>query len=379
MIDTMKLMLDKNMFLIKDLGLFQKETMNASRGYFTLVQNPTKSELLNGIYKPRLTLTKRYNSSGRFEPTLSIELSLPKLVYGNNFDELKDDDFKQVAELLQKKLKEMGVSVFWELLINAPISSIHFSKNIPLTDGSTPSYYIGKIRESNIKLSLDVEDEKYRNEGHGYKWHCNSYEVAFYDKIRDLGMANISDKRALEDDNAIQHNLFDELEKRKMFEVLRMEVRLNNRQKIKQLFKTLGIKSELTFKDLFSLVISQKVLLHYLDELERQRPAILDYKPASSKDLLASLIIGNPKLGLRQVLQMHDLKQLLETITFRELRGMFGKYSDRSWQRLMADVEKVNLPKSKSPFTLLREHLTTFEPLKLLDFQDKMLNNDKYD
>lgn len=374
----MKLTLDKNMFLVNKLDLFQKEKMNASRGYFMLVQNPTKTELKNGVYKPRLTLTKRYNTSGRYEPTLSIELSLPKLVYGNNFDELKDEDFKQVAELLQKKLKEMGISVFWELFINAPVSTVHYSKNIPLTDGSTPHYLISKIKEANIPLALDINQTDYRNDGHSYKWHSNSYEVAFYDKIKDLEMAKKSDKRAIEKDNALQLNLFEKFIEKKRLEVLRMEVRLNNRQKIRQLFKTLKIEKELTFQNLFSSNISQQVLLHYLDELEAQRPKLLDYKVSNPKALLADLIISNPKLGTKRIIQLFGLKNALDAVTPRELRVMFGKYSNRSWYRLFSEAKSVKVPFTKSPFDVIRKNLTSFELLKLVDFQDEMINNDKY-
>ena len=379
MVDTMKLMLDKSMFWITDVSLFQKERQNASRGYFTLVQNPTKAELLNRIYKPRLTLTKRFNTSRRFEETLSIELSLPKLLYKNNFDELQDSDFVRITELLSSVLKTMGVRIFSHVLLSAPVSAIHYSKNIPLTDGSTPHYLISKIKEANIPLALDVNQTDYRNDGHSYKWHSNSYEVAFYDKIHDLGKAKKQgDKRAIEKDNTIQLNLLDALEQRKRLEVLRMEVRLNNRQKMKQLFKTLKIETELTFQNLFSSNISQQVLLYYLNELESQRPKLLDYRASSPKALLADLIINNPKLGAKHTIQLFGLKNALDVVTPRELRTMFGKYSDRSWYRLFAEAKQVKLPITKSPFDVIRKNLTSFEPLKLVDFQDQMLNNVKY-
>lgn len=378
MIDTMKLVLDKNMFLITDLNLFQKDTMNSTRGFFTLVQNPTKTELLNGIYKPRLTLTKRYNASGRFEPTLTIELSLPKLIYGNNFDELEDKGFDLIIETLKQKLKKMGVRVFHKILEIAPVSAVHYSKNIPLTDGSTPHYLINKIKEANISLALDVNQTDYRNDGHSYKWHSNSYEVAFYDKIKDLEMAKKSEKRAVEKDNALQLNLFERFTERKRLEVLRMEVRLNNRQKIRQLFKVLKIENELTFQNLFSSNISQCVLLHYLSELEKQRPKLLDYKVSDPKALLADLIINNPKLGAKHTIQLFGLKNALDVVTPRELRAMFGKYSDRSWYRLFAEAKSVKLPVTKNPFDVIRKNLTGFELLKLVDFQDKMINNVKY-
>lgn len=370
MLDTIRLTLSKDMFWVMDKTYFQKQTQNALRGYFTLVQNPTKSELKSGIYKPRLTMTKRFNTTGRHEATLAIEFSAPKLLYGNNFEELTKKDFTTVVALLQLRLKEMGVGVFTSILENAPVSAIHYSKNIPLTDGSTPHYLIGKIKQANVSLALDVNQTDFRNDGHSYKWHSNSYEVSFYDKLKDLEMANKSEKRAIEKDNAIQLNLFETFKERQLFEVMRMEVRLNKRQKIGQLFRTLGIQSELTLKDLFSSTIAQQVLLHYLDELESKRLPLFDYKPTSSNSLLADLVINNPSMGIRKTIQVFGLKQAFDSTTPRELRNMFGKYGQRSWYRLIAEAKAIKLPTSKSPLGIVREHLTRFEPLKLVDFQN---------
>src|SRR3989338_3676929 len=116
----------------------------------------------------------------------------------------------------------MGVRIFTVKIVSAPVSTVHYSKNVPLTDGSTPHYLISKIKEANIPLALDVNETDYRNDGHSYKWHSNSYEVAFYDKIKDLEMAKKSDKRAIEKDNSLQLNLFDGITERKKLEVLRM-------------------------------------------------------------------------------------------------------------------------------------------------------------
>lgn len=376
MLDTIKLTLDKTMIAFIDKDKFQKETQNASRGYFTLVQNPTKTELQNGIYKPRLTLTNRFNTSGQRGLTLAIEFSAPKLLYGNNFDELTDSDFNAVIDKLEEVLKTMGVRVFHQLLLVAPVSAIHYSKNIPLTDGTTPHYLISKIKEANISLALDVNQTDYRNDGHSYKWHANSYEVAFYDKIKDLEATRKSDKRAIEKDNLLQLRLFEDLRKKRL-EVFRMEVRLNSRQKLKQLLPILGIETSLTFQNLFSASISQKVLLHYVAELEKQRPKILDYQTTTAKALLADIIINNPKLGTLKTLQLFGLKQAIDTITLRELRAMLGNYKDRSWYRLLSEAKAIKLPSLKSPLGIIQENLTQFEPLRLVAFQDGMVNNER--
>jgi len=377
MLDTIKLTIPSKMCSFLDTKMFLPENTNALRGYKTFVQNPTKSELLRGIYKPRLTITNRFNTFGRSEWTLSIELSLPKLLYGNNFDELSDADFPLIIQLLQEKLKDMGVKVFSALLETAPVSSVHYSKNIPLTDGSTPYMLISKIKQANMPQNLDVNQTDYRNDGLSYKWHSNSYEVSFYDKIHDLGNAKISDKRSLEDNNLLQLNLFQEFKERKQFEVLRMEVRLNNRQKTKKLFRTLGIQANLNFNELFSSAISKRILLYYVSEMKKQRLPILDSQ-LNAKELLVSLIIGNPSLGIAKTLQIFGLKQALDVANIRELRIMFSKYSPRSFYRLVSEAKQIKLTELQDPFVIIDKQLNDFIPLKLVDFQDKMINNDKY-
>ncbi len=99
---------------------------------------------------------------------------------------------------------------------------------------------------------------------------------------------------------------------------------------MKQLFKALGIKAELTFKKLFKPAISRTILLHYLDELESKRPMLLDYKARNDKALLATLICNNPDLTPKQLLMLFGLRKAFETMDARELRVMFAKCNQRS-------------------------------------------------
>ena len=286
MIDTIVLSLTPEMYQISEPDKFkpsahwilQAQNKESRLHYrsITSKQNGTKKELLNGIYKPHLTLAYHRGLQGVVEPLLKIELSLPKLVYGNNFNELQYKDFKAITDKLATMLATMGVIVTAEDLTHAPVMAIHYSKNIPLTDGSTPYHYINKIKEASIRFSVDTNQTDYRNEGHSYKWHCNAYEVVFYDKIKDLEKARQSSKRAIEKDNELQQHLSKAFTTRHKLEFLRMEVRLNKRAKIKQLFKKLNIAATLTFKKLFKPAIAKKVLLHYLDELERNRSRLLN-------------------------------------------------------------------------------------------------------
>ena len=377
MIDTVVLLLSSNTFTVRNPDKFVPNArwitnLNPSAVHgMQSKQNPTKKELAAGIYKPRLTL---FYSFPHKEVMLKIELSLPKLFFGNNFQELKQKDLQPLVQRLADTLGQMEVIVDPADLASAPLVAVHYSKNIILKDGSTPYHYISKIKESNIKMSLDTNQTDYRNEGHSYKWHCNSYEIVFYDKIKDLEKAKQSEKRAIEKDNCIQLDLFSRLRKknpacakasadRRKLEVLRMEVRLNKRAKMKQLFAKLGIKSNLSLKSLFKPAIAKKVLLHYLDELESKRPILLDYKATSDKAFLADLIFANPKLNTKKIMQIFGLAKALEIINLRELRIMLSKHNQRDWNQLIANAKKINLPGTQNFFKPIRHQIVKFKPL----------------
>lgn len=390
MIDTIVLTLNTGMYTIFEPDYFSPSTRgltDPTAGYYrlggrsniTCKQNPTPNELKQGIYKPRLTVTKRINREGNFEMPLKIEFSIPKLLYGNNFDELTDADFPVVIQKLKTVLNEMGVSVFERFLINAPVSSVHFSKNIALTDYTTPYTYLSQLAKLNINKRLDTNRTDFRNEGHSFKYRANSFEIVFYDKIRDLEKAKISEKRAEEKDNALQLGLFDILKQRKPFEVLRVEIRLNRRQKINQILKKIGKEVETTFVNIFCQDTAKRVLLHYINEIEEAYPPLLTYQYDSPKKFFERLLVANPKIKPTQALELMGFRMLLEEIGVREYRQMTKRYGSYYWYSLNQKMKKLNYTDEISVFSLLKKQITDFKPMKLLDFQNKMLNNDKYD
>lgn len=369
MIDTIALTFTSNMYRITEPDKFKPsarsiENLSLINCDIRSKQNTTKKELSRGIYKPSLTLSNCIGPSGLRDIMLKVELSLPKLLFGNNFQELQYKDFSLITKKLVGKLGRMGVQIDENTLAQANVTAIHYAKNIELKDGSTPFHYIQKIKESNISASLDTNQTDYRNDGLSYKWHCNSYEVVFYDKIKELEKAKQSSKRTIEKDGALQIKLLDRLTRRKKLEILRMEVRLNKRQKIRQLFAKLGIRSDLTFHSLFKLATAKKVLLHYLDELENKRPALLDYKAKNDEALLVVLRVNNPELGPKQILQMFGLKKAMEFMTPRELRVLFSHYNFRSLQRIMVDAKQIKLPRADSPLGVIREQIVKFRVCK---------------
>jgi hypothetical protein len=132
---------------------------------------------------------------------LRIELSLPKLLFGNNFAELRYKDFTEVIQKLVVTLDVMGIAIEKQTLEQAPVVGIHYSKKIPLADGSAPYHYIRQIKEADVANALDTNQTDYRHEGHSYKWHCNAYEVVFYDKNKQIFFAIITSWANIKNNN----------------------------------------------------------------------------------------------------------------------------------------------------------------------------------
>jgi len=130
MIDTVVLLLTQNMFQISDPDKFKPSARwalheNTHRTFgLQSKQNPTQKELREGIYKPHLTLSHRINAAGTNEITLKIELSLPKLFFGNNFNELQLKDFPLLINQLVATLKDMRVITTPVVLAQAPVSAV---------------------------------------------------------------------------------------------------------------------------------------------------------------------------------------------------------------------------------------------------------------
>lgn len=376
MIDTVALTLKPDHFAILDHARFTPSTAGlfkepyyliGKRGYIKCVQNPSREELQNGIYKPRLTVTRRMGTM-TYATTLRIEFSAPKLLFGNNFDEVTEQDFKVIVDRLKLCLQEMGVLVVRPLLENAPISAIHYSKNIPLTDHSTPSAILNELVKADMNQKLDLNQTDFRNGGHSLKFRANAFEVVLYDKIKDMDRARTSEKRSIERDYAGQLDLFEIMKPKKPFEVLRFEIRLGNRAKIRAVLKKLRLPSDMTFKGLFVEKTSKGILQTYLAEIVGGY-SVLPPRLDCWRNFIWSFRVEYPALKTRKMLQIAGMTAICQELGVPGFREAIGSYGPHHWPRLKKDLLSY-APSGNSPqsFRAIEAALREFRPMKLGDF-----------
>lgn len=393
MLDTIILTLPIHHFRILNSGLFQPDSkwMNAQpyiaqiNGVRKCVQNPTKEDERNGIYKPRLTYIRRWDGvDGRY--TLKIEFSVPKLLFSNNFDELSDADFPRVIRALKEKLLDMWVQVIDGKLEKAIVSTIHYGKNIILHDYSSVSRVLSLISKTNVSNRFDTAQTDYQNWWDLFRIHSKTFQIVFYDKIADL---NKSQDRWVDKDMKkinYQMSLFEDIQrsesknKHKSFDVLRFEIRFMNSIKRKAIFKELKIPIEepFTFRDAFCMENARKILEHHWNNIMIDLK-MLEFLEMQPIDRWNQIMQSPTKRTPTKVLALAQLAELLSNNAHREVRKQFeSKYSWVSLKRLYNELKEFQGKENTFTFIpIINEALKTYNPLQIKKYLYTDVNNSK--
>ncbi len=376
MIDTIRLTIDEGHFNIwkpEDFkphadSILKKEKNAKQSGISKCVLNPTKFDKESGIYYPRLTLRRRPPNITE----LVIEFSIPKLLFSNNFEELSEDNFEMVIETLSNRLMEKEVYIFKKTLENASVSAIHYGKNFILPRYTLCSSIIRKLSKAHCSGWYDHNMTEFRNGGTMFKLHSNSFELAFYDKVKDLENSKRGKSRSHEVDNEIQYNLFENADVSLDFQVLRMEIRLNTRTKIRQDINRLENPiDDLRFFALFKKQIAQGLLRHYWKPYYKALPHIIRAEHDQPTELLDCLIEQDPDASMSTQLQRLGAMALVGQIGWPGLR-VYCDGRESAYNRLKKAI--LNLPEVTGSrfkdFEKIQSDLMAFEPVKIENYKN---------
>jgi len=370
MIDTIILSIPKERTVMLDLttnGVPSWNLQARTQAYEKLVKNPSARDIQSGLYFPRLTGYKRKSGKFTFETKIKIEFSAPKLLYQNNLDELMNSQFEEIVETLRDRLYRMGVVVAEQYLREAPVMAVHYSKNIELQNGYTSQYVINELGKINLNKHFDLTRARYMNDGQSLYAYAQSHSLVIYDKIADL---NRGKKRSIDkEQTTYQLELFKTLTETK--EILRMEVRLSQKQKMNSLFKKLGFEENPTFKDVFEIRKSKAVLSHYWNTMMSGNINILFGHSLTPKDLLQQILMANNTVKPKEAIYQAGLVLALkEGGGMRELRSILAKRAtDRTWYRIATDAKKIGIAlanlKPRDWYEQINDSLARFEPFHL--------------
>ncbi len=350
MIDTVILSIPKEKATMLDMsayGVSGWDLQAKTKAYEKFTKNPSSKDKEYG-YFPRLTGYRRKNGRIQWDSTIRIEFSAPKLIYQNNLDELIDGQFEQVVEELYDRMSRMGVVIPQQYIKEATVTSVHYSKNVELKNMYTSQYVISELNKINLNKRFDLTRARFMNDGQSLYAYTQSHSFVIYDKVADLVRGK---KRSIDREQTVQQlKLFGPLtEGPDSHEILRFEVRLSQKRKMKSLFKKLGFDENPTFGQVFSKEKSKAVLQYYWNTMiSGNSMTLFGYSP-TSKDLLKQILLTKNKMGPKEAIYKAGLICLIrEGNGMRELRTILSKQSkDRTWYRIASDAKETGLALNK--------------------------------
>jgi len=339
MLDTIILKIPMNNYAITDHSMFRPSTKSMYDNpspYAKYINNPTSTDKKEGNYKPKLTIIKR----GRIFD-LKIEFSAPKLIFGNNLDEVNETDFDEVIAMLLNRMGKMGLQTGKRALKNAEVVSFHASKNIPLSKGYTATLTIKELSKVNLTKRLDLNKTDFRNDGHSLSYYANSHSLVFYDKIADMQKPQ---KRAIDKDQiGQQFSLINSIKKESIKpEILRMEIRLSDKKKMNSVLKKIGFQNHPSFQNIFKKSLCQKVVNLYWNDFVKNKNLFLFIADDNPQRLFQNILLNIPKIKVKQAIYLAGLNQLCKSKAgVLGLRNIIGGYRPKtSWARINKDLQK---------------------------------------
>lgn len=385
MIDTVVLTMKPPSYRILDGSRFtpsidEVEKQNfGGRSFRKCVFNPSVDRLKPGFYLPRMTYLIRAGKHG-LERELKIEFSAPKLIYPDNIDEVAENDLEKLVIDLHRKLNLLGIHVEPNNLIHAPVSNIHFCKNIPFTNYQSVNFIISTIYKVNATQKIDLNIRHFKNQGQALYFYAKNANFVLYDKIRDL---NAPKGRSVDENGTIQKSLFKYFEtKKEPLELLRLEARLTQKQKLVSILQKVGLSiPNPRLSDLFRKEVARKVLLFYWNYYVSIPRHQFLFSASKTPEELTRIMFSYFR-GKRQKVQYKKVFSLLGFYLYAKQHGIKSvrdvidtNFSSRTWPRAVKDFDIISefaTQKRDDDFiSYIENELEKFEPYRLnfpLDF-----------
>ncbi|WP_146820284.1 hypothetical protein [Candidatus Deianiraea vastatrix] len=377
MIDTIVIIIPVYKVVITDFVRFGGEKLVAQLCNFQIYgnsekstkNNPTSSDKKKG-YFPRITLKRTpypmIKGDDESFCCMIIECSLSKIFFENNIEELKYSNFDAVMLKLQEKLAYMGVAVDIEVLKQAYLSRIDFSKNIIIN--TEPRDIITLISKIGYDSRIGKTNRDYKTEGNSIRFFTKKYHVVIYDKIAEIQTAlNYSESRTVVKDNQCQANLIKKVAESGL-KILRYEVSLKRKK-----LKTLDIQID-TIQDAFIPGVAKAILQGFTDKIhDNLRTLRLDNTDTSF--IINRIRTAFPKASFNKVMSLESVMRITKEKGYDYLKNRF-QLSSSQLSRIKGEIKRINDVQGceytnaddiQHEITRILNAIEAFKPIRLKD------------
>ena len=372
----------------KYANLSAKEVDMAKSGKLPYVRHfVLHPDKIDDLYLPKVEIFEKVDTKSlQTEYDLVITLSLPKFLYGDNYQEIAASDRKNIIHDLSERLSRIGIIVSPYAIDGAQMSVVHFCKNIVMQTEHSVRAILTELSKVDIGKAYDTTDDirrKNKNNSETLHLRCGTREWSMYDKVEDLkkprNKSEDKEKTPQEKELVEIYNLTNK-------EVFRYEYRLNKAQTIKsEINKLLSrpYETPVIFADLFSEELWKKVLLSSWKRITtRPENQLALISPNSRLDLLLHILQKakqNDKNGhsQNQALWSYGLATVIQDHGAKAVRKELEKiWSDKSDCRLSKKLDIAislcsDIPLSEGIIHVSKE-LEKFERITLSSLENNV-------
>ncbi len=256
-------------------------------------------------YIPRVKIWEKLDGfGGEVIYEMRIELSIPKLMFGNNLQELSEHDMNDVCTKIKESLAQVKIKVMREAIRNAPVSVLHLGKNFLLPEDIHPHEIVDAISKTETTKAYDGARERYGNDGSLARIRSGSREDLFYDKVKDMQKPK---SKALDKEGKDMEKAFLETYALEKVNILRYEHRFARVEPLKSEVNAF-LNRDYQTKVLFSDVFNENLWRHILQKTWGKL-----YKKPANQTLFRTLE-SEPMDIARHIMRMaHDSENVVHS------------------------------------------------------------------
>ncbi len=325
-------------------------------------------------YLPEVTYVNFPNPSAKKEDNgriygYQITFSAPKLLYGNNIEEVTEDQFEEIVDVLYEQLQFLALptEISKQDIKQAKLRRLDYGKNAMIAELMPGEQFCSMLMRSEHTYRSKYAQAQYRH-GDLYRENIKTRSVVVYDKLAEF--RNTLKKKPKELN--VREQFFLAAEKAHLFQVFRLEVQIQNLNQIAIELERFGVKrADITFERVFSQELAHNVLMRYWKGVIKN----LDPNPElfSEENIFATfneMTINKGNKTPMNLLATFGLRYLAHKCGLGNVKDIFYReYDSQAWGRVEKLYEEPKLNQGLYTFIdSIEKIIDNMEPLQFGEY-----------
>ncbi len=351
---------------------YQKEKNKACYMRSVTLEWPKEAEE-KWPYLPEVTYVNFPNPRAKTEESgriygYQITFSAPKLLYGNNIEEVTENQFEEVVDVLYEQLQFLALptEITKEDIRRAKVRRLDYSKNAMIAELVPGEQFCSMLMRSEHTYKSKYAQTQYRH-GELYRENIKKRSIVVYDKLEEF-RNSLPKNKVLN----VREQFFLAAEKAHLFQVFRLEVQMQDLNQIALELERFGVKrAEITFSRVFSKELAHSILMRYWKSAIEN----LDPNPElfSEDNLLATfneMAVNKGNKGPQALLATFGLRYLAHKCGLGNVKDIFYReYDGQAWLRAKELYEEPKLNQGLYTFIgSIEKIIDNMEPLQFGEY-----------